>query len=138
MSKPIRASALVRSLEADNDCLRYRVAELENELRMLKHAVGLPANIERPFGLTLSENVIFTLLMSREFVSRATMEIALYANRPDFEPGFKAIDVFVAKIRKKIFPHAAVKNDRDVGWFISREHKARIREQLNGQRKDAA
>lgn len=142
----ILASDIVRALEAANRGLKARaeksekvarslerrIAGLEIEIVALKSAVSLPATAKLPFGLTVSENAIFTLLMSRAIVSKIAARIVLYSARPDDEPADNITNIFMATLCRKLGAlNFKIETRRGAGWLIAPETKTRIRNLLN-------
>jgi two-component system cell cycle response regulator CtrA len=90
-------------LEADNDRLRLRVAELEREVARLsaKHEIVMLTPVAE-FGFTPSEALIFARLAATGFVTNDDLMAVLTAGKTGTAPGRKIIDVYVCKIRKKL------------------------------------
>jgi hypothetical protein len=89
--------ARAKVLEAENDELRARIAELEEALGV----ATLPPPL---FGLTSQEAVMFGVLLKTANPRKSTFMTALYSNEADDPPEEKIIDVFVCKMRKKLQP----------------------------------
>ena len=91
----------VAALEAENDVLRERIAELEREFGLASEEEVVPLI----FGLTESESKIVSLLVKR---GSATKEQLLTVVTRDvtgnLPPDIKIVDVYVCKIRKKLQP----------------------------------
>ncbi|WP_018701422.1 winged helix-turn-helix domain-containing protein [Amorphus coralli] len=85
-------------VNAENDLLRERIAELE---QILFGEAWLPP-VE--WGLTPAEAKVAGVLVTRELASKPAIVAALYAHRPDDQPDDKVIDVFVYKMRRKLLP----------------------------------
>jgi len=135
------ASIALTISELEDTCtnLRARISELESENAALRELQNIPEAAAPVFGFTVSENNIFNALMAREIISEDGLMSLLYSARADNPPMDNVISVFLCKIRRKLKPFGVTIHNRKAhGWLISREHKARIREQLDGQRKDAA
>ncbi|MEJ6845114.1 helix-turn-helix domain-containing protein [Sinorhizobium fredii] len=82
--------------------LQREIAILRERVRQLEEAL-VPPSIAVPleFGLTGSEARAFAHLASRDLVTKQSLMMALYGDRPD-EPEIKIVDVFVCKLRKKV------------------------------------
>lgn len=94
--------AYLRALEADNDQLRIRIAELERvvaKLSATSEFVALTPVAE--FGFTPSEAAIFGRLAATGFASNDDL-LAVCRGKGDAKPKIKIIDVYICKIRKKV------------------------------------
>lgn len=129
MSDPLR-DAYVTALEAENEMLRARLRDMEREY-------GFRDPVPFAFGLTASEAKIMSLLVSRDFASRAQMMTAVMADRhadADGQPEMKIIDVYVCKIRKKVAPFGIeITSLWGRGYRLSPEMKAKVAVYLAGQ-----
>lgn len=116
--------SLVAALEAENDVLRGRVAELEE-------ALGMRMEVPVEFGLSPSEARLFGFLLKVERANKARLMSALYFQRIDAEPEIKIIDVYVCKLRKKLQPYGIeVSTLWGQGYYLTPAAKARAREIL--------
>ncbi|SDC08087.1 two-component system, cell cycle response regulator CtrA [Bradyrhizobium brasilense] len=86
----------VSSLEQENDALRARIRDLEEQL-------GFTFECPPQFGLTAHEAKIFGLLMKKPLVTKEFAISALYFHKQD-EAEIKIVDVFICKARKKLKP----------------------------------
>lgn len=92
------ADARVEALEAENERLRARIAELEGAL---VHEFATPAG----WGLTGSEARLLGALTTRELLTKEAAMTVLYPNvDADGGPQPKIVDVFICKMRKKLEP----------------------------------
>lgn len=91
-------------VEADNERLRRRVTDLEEDVARLSSApeISVMTPISR-FGLTASEGKIFARIVATGFASKADLH-ATICHGKDIEPDPKVIDVYVCKIRAKLEP----------------------------------
>lgn len=88
--------ARLEGLEAENQRLRDRVAQLEE-------VVGFTIDLPIFLGLTTHEARLFGALMKRPVWTKEQLLFALYSGRHDDEqPEIKIIDVYVCKARKKL------------------------------------
>lgn len=116
--------SLVAALEAENEVLRGRVADLEE-------ALGMRMDVPVEFGLTPHEARLFGFLLKVERASKARLMSALYFERIDAEPELKIIDVYVCKLRKKLKPYdIEISTLWGQGYYITPAAKARAREIL--------
>ena len=90
-------------LEAENDMLRARIADLEAQLFAPD---GWAAPLE--WQLTGSEACVMGVLIGRERVTKDAVMAALYREFAKDEAEPKIVDVFVCKIRKKLKPFGVV------------------------------
>jgi two-component system cell cycle response regulator CtrA len=91
-------AAYVRRIEAENEQLRERVAQLE-ELVIEDLTSRTPIELE----LTIHEAALVGFLMKRTEASKEQLLTAIYGHLPSGdEPEIKIIDVFVCKARKKL------------------------------------
>lgn len=88
----------IDALETENDLLRLRVAELEDQL----FSVSWYCPLE--FGLTASEATILAALISRERCSKEFLFAATSRPGEEKDTEIKIIDVWVCKIRRKLTP----------------------------------
>lgn len=88
-----------QQLEQENEVLRERVRQLEEEL------APDTVTIDPVWRLTRHEARIFAALAARDVLTKNALMIALYPDRLDADlPEIKIIDVFVCKMRKKLAP----------------------------------
>lgn len=99
--------------------LRYRVAELES-------ALGINAPT-RKLDMTKMQAKFLGLLLSKELMTREIFWASLYSDRD--ASCDHILNVMLTTMRKKLKPHdIEIKNSWGYGWFISPEHKAKLRE----------
>lgn len=116
---------LIERLEAENDALRARVAELE------KLALGTGSDLikaELAVQLTASERTVLATLMQRERATKDQLMSALYRDmhRDEAEP--KIVDVFICKLRKKLKPHGIdIQTLWGQGYFLDAANKKLIK-----------
>lgn len=111
-------------LEAENDRLRARVADLE---ALLFAADGWRAPPD--WGLTASEARIAGVLIARELASRNMIMAALYRDDAKDEPDPKVVGVFVCKLRRKLKPFGIViETVWGEGWRLAAAHRAALRQ----------
>jgi two-component system cell cycle response regulator CtrA len=113
----------VETLERENDMLRERVRQLEEQL-----GFHCPAPIE--FQLSRSEAAVFGVLLTRDVVTTETLMAALYrdCSRDEAEP--EILKVFVHKVRKKMKPFGlTVETIWGTGYRLTAASKAVIRQQ---------
>jgi DNA-binding response OmpR family regulator len=101
-AKLLPDNAYLDALEADNDRLRLRVAELEKQVTKLsttsEFMVMTPV---AQFGLTPSEAIVFARLAASGFASNDDLLAAVSAGKAKV-PDRKIIDVYICKIRNKL------------------------------------
>jgi two-component system cell cycle response regulator CtrA len=111
--------ARAKVLEAENDELRARIAELEE-------ALGLAAQPTPMFGLTSQEAVMFGVLLKTANPRKATFMTAIYSDEADDPPDEKIIDVMICKMRKKLEPFGIkIDTSSGEGFSMAEESKAR-------------
>jgi two-component system cell cycle response regulator CtrA len=114
--------ARAKLLEAENDELRARIAELEEEL-------GLAAQPPSLFGFTSQEAAIFGVLLKTANPRKSTFMTALYGDEADDPPEEKIIDVMICKMRKKLVPFGImIETSWGEGFSMPEASKARARE----------
>ncbi len=113
--------ALIMRLESENDELRERVRQLEEEL----FATGSWfAPVE--FGLTSYENKMLAALMSRSECTKNMLMLALYGDKIDVAQD-KIVDVFICKIRAKLKPFGIlITTHWGHGYYLTPENKAKV------------
>lgn len=87
--------ARLEAVEAENDLLRARIAQLEG---LLGFTITAPIS----FRLTPCEASVFGALMKRELMTKETAMAAIYRDLGRDEAEIKIVDVFVCKMRKKL------------------------------------
>ena len=86
--------------------LRERIDYLEEENRQLREELAPQVALPRDWRLTGTEEKLFRHLIGRPVLTRASLMVALYADRPAGDvPSAKCLDVFVFKLRQKLAPH---------------------------------
>lgn len=116
-------------LQAENDRLRQRVADLEKVLEVAE------LSTPKSFRMTGSENKIFGLIVTREFASREQIMSLLYAGK--IWPGDSTLNVFINRIRKKLPEGIEIKNEWGAGYYMSAEHRVKVAEMLAAERCEA-
>jgi two-component system, cell cycle response regulator CtrA len=112
----------------ENEALRRANARQCDRIRALEAQIPPPVAVPAAWGLTRMEGRVLEILMRREEVSRDAIMDALYGNNPD-PPFEKVIDVYVTKIRRKVAPFGVkVLSKWGFGYFISPEHRGRLRQ----------
>ncbi len=120
MSDPLR-DKYVEALEAENDALRARVRDLEQEY-------GFYNAVPLIFGLTGSEAKVFSLLVERDMANRTQLlNACMHGRGADEEPEPKIINVYICKIRKKLKPFGVeITSVSGRGYLLSQEDKAKV------------
>lgn len=114
-------SARLEVVEAENDLLRERIAELES---LLGHDFMAPIE----WGLTPAETRVFGALLARELATKRAIMAAIYRDVTRDEAEIKIVDVFVCKIRKKIAAHGfKIETRWGEGYFLTPATKAAVR-----------
>lgn len=90
----------VAKLEEENDDLRARIRELEEQL-------GFAFECPPQFGLTANEAKIFGLLLKKPLLTKEFAVSAIYLHKQD-EADIKIIDVWVCKMRRKLKPYTII------------------------------
>lgn len=110
-------------VEAENDELRARVAELEE---MLFKPGSFVAPIE--WRLTAYEERVFAALLGKEIATRPHIMSALY-DRPGVDPAEeKIVDVMICKLRSKLKPFdIGIETLWGRGWRLDPRERARLR-----------
>lgn len=118
----INWEARAKLLDIENDELRARIAELEEEL-------GLAAQPPPIFDLTTQEAVMFGVLLKTANPRRSTFMAALYSGDADDPPDEKIIDVMICKLRKKLVPFGImIETNWGEGFSMPEQSKVRARE----------
>lgn len=111
---------LIKKLEEENEDLRARVRELEQQLGI---SVGPPL----AFGLSRQEGVIFGLLVKNPLVTREFAMSTLYLHEQDMADD-KILDVFICKVRRKLQPwNIDILTKWGQGWFMPSESRVKAR-----------
>lgn len=114
---------LIAALEAENNTLRARVADMEAML-------GISAAAPLAFGLTWHEARLFGFLLNRELLTKDAAMTVLYGNMPDADsvPEIKIVDVFICKLRAKLKRFAlGIETKHGQGHWMTQQMKARAR-----------
>lgn len=101
LRKP-QPDAYMAVLEADNDRLRLRVADLEVEVARLSSTSDF--NVMTPvaqFGFTPSESMVFARIAATGFATTEDLYKVICVGKKN-PPMVKTIDVYVCKIRNKL------------------------------------
>lgn len=119
----------IEAIEAENDELRARIAELEE-------MVGLRIEIPLIFGLTASEARVVGVMMRLPIATKEALLTAIITDVTGNKvPEQKIIDVFVCKARKKLQRFGIViETVWGRGYRIDEDNRALIRQYLNGTR----
>lgn len=121
--------ARVAVVERENDILRERIAALESVLGMV-----MEVPVALGIGLTPTEGKILGMLLTRDFVPREAIHVALYQSRPDADsvPELKIIDVLICKIRAKLkgLCNARIETKVGEGYYIRPPEKDALRAAL--------
>jgi two-component system cell cycle response regulator CtrA len=92
----------VTVIEADNEMLRQRVADLERQVAKL--SAGAELSVMTPvaqFGLTPSEALVFGRIAATGFATKQDLHATISAGKK-IAPEPKVVDVYVCKIRNKL------------------------------------
>jgi len=119
--------AYLMALEADNDRLRLRIAELEAQVSKLSDEMGVVAMTPvAAFKFTPSESNIFGRLAANGYASNADL-LAVACGKSGRKPQIKIVDVYICKIRKKIEPFdIVIETLHGRGYRIGPEGLAKI------------
>lgn len=124
--------ARVEALEAENETLRERIAQLEG---LQGHEFMSPVE----WRLTTSENRVFGCLMARDLARKEAIMAALYRDCAKDEAEIKIVDVFICKLRKKVRPFGVEVLTRwGEGYFLTAETKAAVQQMIAPPMADAA
>lgn len=109
-------------VEQENLLLREKVAFLE---ALTMATATLPVE----WRLTPSEARVFGALVNREVTTKTAILAALYSDRPaEDEAEAKIVDVFICKLRKKVFPFGiAIRTVWGQGYALDAETRAAYR-----------
>lgn len=120
-------------LTAENEALRLRVAELEEQL-------GVTFDAPPFLGLTGQEAKLFGVFLAREAVTKRLAMDVLYGNKPDGDAAEdKIIDVFVCKLRAKLKPFGLeIGTNWGQGYFMDAANKAKVRALIEPPPEEAA
>lgn len=103
--------------------------ELKERIRQLEAMLGQTFSATRTLGLTPTENKILGLLSKVRLANRDAIHSLIYFDRPNEVPDLQVVDVFVAKLRKKLRAYdIQIETERGCGWFLTRETKAKLAE----------
>lgn len=120
------AEALLRSQISAKDEL---IQELEDRIEYLEAQLQdedliIPAS----WQLSPSEGKVLKCLLRRNLMTRDNAMALLYSARGGDEPGDRIIDVFVAKIRRKLKRHGiTIATQWGQGWYLSEGSKEIVR-----------
>lgn len=118
------AAARIEGLEAENERLRVRIADLEA-------AMGMDFVAPLEWGLTGAQTRVFGVLMAREVATKDALMAGIYADVTRDAAEAKIVDVFVCHIRRKLKPFGfSVETLWGRGYFLKPETKAAVRERL--------
>ena len=111
------AQQRIDALEAENDELRERVRQLEEEASVVS---AWRAPLE--FGLTPAEEKILAALMSRDMATKVYLHQALADASGFCAAEIKIVDVYICKLRKKLNPFGVpVQTHWGRGYSISNQ-----------------
>ncbi len=127
MNQPQQSVPYVVALEAVNDQLRARIAELERELAKFN---GLPeidvALVPLKFGLTPAQTRLMALLLKGGIASKRDL-VSVLANGKPVRPSFRVIDVHITNIRRKVEGFdIVIESSRGRGYKIGPDSMAKI------------
>src|SRR5260221_2612574 len=97
--------------------LRDRVEQLEEVLGIDR---SLTSRLRQAFGLEPGKAPILGMLLARDFVTRESLYIVLYADRPECDwPEEKVMDVQICKLRRILRRHGiAIETRWGEGWSM--------------------
>ena len=108
-----KLSTRVLELEAENEELKFHIAEIET---------GPKEYVEWPFRLTVGENSLLGFFMSKKgsLITRSQAFNFMYGLVPESEqPDPKIFDVWLVKLRRKTGPYGvAFETVWGVGWRL--------------------
>lgn len=117
-------AARLEIVEAENDELRERIAQLEELL-------GFRAVLPIEWRLTPLEARLVGFMLKRPLATKDELMSALYSLRPDEPPHDKIIDVFVCKVRPKLRRHGIeIRTVWGQGFAIDAATRERVARQL--------
>jgi len=124
---PALRDTYIATIEAENELLRERVKQLEQE-------VGFRIEVPLIFGLTGSEARILGVLLKREVATKETLLLATTKDATgNLAPEIKIVDVFICKMRKKLTPFGIViETVWGQGYRMLDDSKALVGQYLNG------
>lgn len=101
------------------------IEQLKNQIRELQKLL-IPAVVTpREWQLTAQEYSLFSLLLTRERVSKEQALYAIVQYQKYINPSRKSVsgekicDVIVHKIRRKLSPYGVeIKNEFGLGWYL--------------------
>ena len=109
------------------DRLRAECDLLREENLWLRDAMG--ADLPPPQGvhLTQSEWRWLRILLARGFATRDALYLSIYGDQVDDGPEMRIIDVFAAKVRKKLRPFdIEIKTVWGAGYQLSKDNQLRL------------
>lgn len=110
----------IQALRDENDTLRERIRQLEEELGFVHKTPSI-------FGLTPSEGKFFNALTKRPQVTRSAAMSVLYGNDYSIDP--RIADVLICKMRKKLRPYGInIITIWGVGWKMTDLDKTKVAE----------
>lgn len=119
-------AARIEGLEAENERLRDRIAQLED-------AMGLDFVAPLEWRLTRAETALFGVLLAREFATKEALLAGVARDPTGDAPEIKIVDVFVCKARRKLRPFGIeIETIWGRGYRLTPESKAAARAQLAG------
>lgn len=119
--------AYIETLERENDELRERIRQIEEQLGM-----GFVAPMA--FDFTRTEEAVFGALLARDIATKEMARLAMYADAhrsEDEETDIKIVDVYICKLRKKLKRwDIEIKTAWGRGYYIDADTKAKVRSLL--------
>jgi two-component system, cell cycle response regulator CtrA len=114
--------AVIEKLEDENEELRGRIQQLEDELAW----TGVVFPIE--WALTGRESQVLCSLMGREVCTKAYVHTMLYSTDPDGGAEIMIVNVFICKMRKKLTPYGIKIETRwGIGYSLSQESRTSLK-----------
>jgi hypothetical protein len=121
----------VRSL-SDNE-----LQQLRDRIEMLEEILGIGqsmvSRVRLAFGLSPSESRVLGMLLNRQLVTKDALYSMLYGHKPECDQaGWKNVDVFLCKVRKKLRSHGIELTTLtgDGSYVMKPQNKQRVRELL--------
>lgn len=112
-----------QSLREENEVLRERVRQLEEELR---GGTTVLAALRARLRLTKSEALLVGALITRRSVTTQAVEALLYGSKME-PPTEYAVRTWIYKVRRKLRPHGiAIQTDWGTGYFLDDDAHQRL------------
>lgn len=120
--------AVIERLEEENDILRARIEQLEDELGWTGHVFPIE------WGLTAKEAKVLHAIAGRELCTKEYLHTALYSLEIDGGADIKIIDVFVCKMRGKLRSHGIdIKTRWGAGYWLDATTRAAVLKHVHGR-----